>query len=178
MTKLGIRDEWSIAGDPGEVHDLLCAADLFIAARYGTPVPRRRIQSTERLVASRSVRLLRERGTAIAMFTLTWEPSFETATDIFPPTAKPIYMQRLAVSPDLDGGDTLVGLRCVRQAMETARELGATAIRAETNPDLTNTVRLIEQFGFTAYGPVLDDGGVRRIRLQNILHEPERDRTA
>ncbi|WP_263166127.1 hypothetical protein [Streptomyces sp. SCSIO ZS0520] len=175
MTKQGadLSDGWSIAADAAEVHELLCASDVFVAATYGTPVPRRNRESTDGLVSAGAVHLLRQGGVATGMFTLTWAPSFTTGTDIFPDTAKPIYMQRMAVLPDRVTGGELTGLMCVRRAMEAALEYGATAIRAETNPDLTNTLLLIEQFGFRPYGPVLADGGVRRIHLQNDLEIPE-----
>ncbi|WP_157872200.1 GNAT family N-acetyltransferase [Streptomyces silaceus] len=164
-----IPDGWSIASDADGVHELLLASDAFIAATYGTPVPRRNRASTEGLVSSGAVHVLRQEGAAVAMFTLTWEPPFSIETDFFPGTDKPIHMQRLAVLPDRVTGGELTGLRCVRRAIETARDAGATAIRAETNPDLTNTVRLIEKFGFRPYGPVLADGPVRRVYLQNDL---------
>ncbi|MEU2061992.1 hypothetical protein [Streptomyces sp. NPDC013455] len=174
MTKHGaeLSDGWSIATEADEVHELLCASDAFVAATYGTPVPRRNRESTEGLVSAGAVHLLRQDGTATGMFTLTWAPTFSIGADIFPHTDKPIHMQRLAVLPDRMASGELTGLMCVRRAMEVALEYGATAIRAETNPDLTNTVRLIERFGFKTYGPVLEHGGVRRIYLQNDLGIP------
>ncbi|MEU6173859.1 hypothetical protein ABZ832_18285 [Streptantibioticus parmotrematis] len=174
MTKHGaeLSDGWAIASEADEVHELLCASDAFVAETYGTPLPRRNRESTEGLVSAEAVHILRQEGVAAGMFTLTWKPSFTTETDFFPHTDKPIYMQRLAVLPDRVTGGELTGLMCVRRAMEVALEYGATAIRAETNPDLVNTVRLIKQFGFEQHGPVLAHGGVRRIYLQNDLGIP------
>ncbi|AUG77897.1 hypothetical protein CFP65_3090 [Kitasatospora sp. MMS16-BH015] len=157
--------DWETATDPGEVHDLLLASDLHVAASYGLPVPQRNPHSTELLVGEGRVHLLRVDGAAAAMFALTSTPAFEVDLGIFPPAVRPAYLRRLAVRPERLADGELYGPMCVRRATEEAARSGAGALRAETNPDLAGIVRLLEAFGFRRYGPVRTEGWMRRVYL-------------
>ncbi|MEH1016307.1 hypothetical protein V6U90_24780 [Micromonospora sp. CPCC 206060] len=165
---------WERATDVDEVHDLLCASDTHVTGRYGSPVPVRRRESTDRLVSAGEVRLLRRNGRAAATFTLTTRAPFSPAweREIYPPARRAVYLMRLSVRPDLQTDGSLIGLRCVRKAIEVAADTGADVLRSETNPDLTATLQMLFTVGFTQYGPILSDEGDRRRRiyLQKDLH--------
>jgi hypothetical protein len=68
---------WEDATDAAEVHALLEACDAHQADATGTPRPVRRRETTAALVEGRHVRLLREDGRAVGMFTLTTRPRAE-----------------------------------------------------------------------------------------------------
>ncbi|MFE9004582.1 hypothetical protein ACFYOY_21005 [Streptomyces sp. NPDC007875] len=161
---------WEVSQDPREVHALLCACDARQAAASGTPAPRRRPETTERRVRAGAVRLLRHGAHPAGMFTLTWDPPFTVDDGVFPRAERPMHLSRLAVAPEwLDDG-SLVGLRCVRHAIEEATRAGADVLRSEANPDLTDTRSLLDVLGFRQYGPTLGDaGGSRRAHLQKTL---------
>jgi L-amino acid N-acyltransferase YncA len=63
----------------------------------------------------------------------------------------------------------LIGVQCVRRAVDVAREIGAEVLRSEANPDLAATRQLLGQLGFEQVGPVEEEGGVRRVALQKSL---------
>jgi hypothetical protein len=156
------------ATDVGQVHELLCASDAYAAARYGLPAPVRNPATSCSLVEQGLVHLLRRGGVAAAMFTLGWNPPFEPPTE-FPPAAKPAYLRRLAVAPAHLAEDPLLGAQTLRRAVEVATALGADALRAETNPDLSGIVALMTTFGFRQYGLTRTDGWMRRVYLQKQL---------
>ncbi|MFE2353648.1 hypothetical protein [Streptomyces parvulus] len=161
---------WETARDADEVHALLQACDARQALSHGSPVPVRNPATTARRVGAGEVHLLRHAGEPAGMFTLSWEPPFALDPDAFPPARRPAYLGRLAVAPErLDDG-TPVGASCVRRALELAADRGADALRAEANPDLTNTVRLLELLGLRRHGDVLTDArGRRTVRLHKPL---------
>jgi hypothetical protein len=128
------------------------------------PAPARRLAPTRRRVFASAVHLLRVEGEPVAMFTLTWEPAFDTGLDVFPPARLAAYMSRLAVAP---GHDALTGARCVRRA--AAAEAGADVLRSEANPDLRASDALLRMHGFEPFGPVEVAGGLRGVRLQKQL---------
>lgn len=151
---------WELGTDPVEVHALLCASDAYHAARTGTPVPARRTESTERHVRSGHTWLLRQGGTAVAMFTLSPSAPYDADAAGFPTGRRPRYLQRLAVRPEHTG--SLAGTRCVRKAIEIGRRQGADCLRAEANPDLAATYQMLCGLGFTQVGPVHQDDSSRR----------------
>jgi hypothetical protein len=170
MTDTPAGWDWERAADPQQVHGLLCASDAFQAARSGTPVPARRIDTTERHVRAGAVYLLRYKGEPAAMFTLTSVPPFDLSTTDFPPADSPVHLQRLAVRPDLVITGSLVGARCVRKAIEVGVTGGADVLRSEANPDLPGTRTLLHEFGFRQYGPEHADATGRRwVHLQRDL---------
>lgn len=160
---------WEIATDLQEVHELLCTSDAQQALMYGVPAPVRRLESTRRHVEAGATRILRQDGDAAGMFTLTWVPPFNEETARFPSRLKPAYLQRLVVSPRWRRGDSLVGPRCLRCAIEVAIDRGADALRAEANPDLKATRTFMQLLGFEQHGPTLTDGALRRIYLEKDL---------
>ncbi|GAA1094034.1 hypothetical protein [Streptomyces javensis] len=161
---------WEVSRDPREAHALLCACDAHQAAASGTPAPRRRPETTEARVRSGSVRLLRHGACAAGMFTLTWDRPFTVAEGVYPHADRPIHLSRLAVAPEWLADGSLVGLRCVRHAIEEAARAGADVLRSEANPDLRETRSLLDILGFRQYGPTLgDEGGSRRVHLQKTL---------
>jgi hypothetical protein len=103
------------------------------------------------------------------MFTLTREPPFDQDLTIFPPTEKPVYLSRLAIQPEYLKQHSIVGVRCVRKAIEFAMDQGADAIRSEANPDLLQVFTLLNLLGFRQYGPTLSQGARRRVYLQKSL---------
>ncbi|MEV8093591.1 hypothetical protein [Kitasatospora sp. NPDC085879] len=168
---------WERAGDAAEVHALLRACDAHQAERSGTAAPDRSLATTEALVRLGAVHLLRSDGRAVAMFTLTTAPRPEPATDDYPPASNPVYLSRLAVAPDLLADGTLMGVRCVRKAVQLAGGTGADALRAEANPDLVNTRAMLADLGFEQHGPVhADETGRRYVRLQRTLRPGEKPR--
>lgn len=147
-----------------------------MSSRYGSPAPLRSRQSTASLIGAGAVHLLRRNGVAAGAFTLTPQAPFAArwAEQVFPPARQPIYLMRLAVRPELQTGGSLVGVRVLRKAIEVAADGGADALRSETNPDLTATLRMLLAVGFTQYGPVLTgQDGRRRVYLQRELAGPE-----
>ncbi|WP_052845416.1 hypothetical protein [Streptomyces sp. NRRL S-31] len=162
-------EQWEIAASAEEVHALLGASDAYAAERHGLPVPRRNMDSSRGLVEAGVVRMLRVDGEPAAMFTLTWKPTFTAEPGVFPPARRPVYLQRLAVRPEFVTGGRMLGLMCMRKAMEEAAGMGADALRAETNPDLGAVVQVLESYGFRRYGEVETDGWMRRVRFQYDL---------
>jgi len=120
-------------------------------------------------VRSGSVHLLRHEGRPAAMFTLTWEPPFDASATTFPPARKPIYMGRLAVAPEWLANGSLVGVRCVRRAIEIAEQAGADALRSEANPDLARVRALLDALGFEECAAFQSADGRRAVHLQKTL---------
>ncbi|EST26303.1 hypothetical protein N566_24160 [Streptomycetaceae bacterium MP113-05] len=147
---------WEDAADAVEVHTLLEACDAHQADATGTPRPVRRRETTVALVDGRHVRLLREDGRAVGMFTLTTRLRAEEPPGQ-PHADRPAYLSRLAVAPDLLAAGSPVGVRCVREAIRLAGSLGADALRAEANPDLRGTRAMLASLGFEQCGPVHSD---------------------
>lgn len=165
------KDRWEVASDAQAVHALLATSDAYAASRHDLPLPERSMASSERSVAAGAVHLLRRGGRPAAMFTLS-EQVPQSAFDVDYPTAnRPVYMRRLAVDPDALASDGLLGVHTLRRIVEVATAMGADAIRAETNPDLAGIVRLLQQFGFQQYGPVVTEGWMRRVNLQKQLEQ-------
>ncbi|MGW2051685.1 hypothetical protein ACWCPF_42120 [Streptomyces sp. NPDC001858] len=161
---------WETARDPDQAHALLRACDSYQARKYGSAAPVRNFRTTERRVQAGEVHLLRHGGEAAGMFTLSWDPPFTLAPDVFPPAVEPAYLGRLAVAEKWLADGTPIGATCVRRAMELASAGGADALRSEANPALTDTLKLLELLGFRRHGPVLTDGtGRRAVRLQKDL---------
>jgi hypothetical protein len=103
------------------------------------------------------------------MFTLTWDPPFDTAAANFPRAQKPAYLCRLAVNPAVLDGGSMVGARCVRRAVELASRSGADALRSEANPDLTAVRSMLDLFGFEEHGHAQSEDGRRQVYLQKLL---------
>ncbi|MGH3898517.1 MAG: hypothetical protein ACRDTA_09730 [Pseudonocardiaceae bacterium] len=164
---------WETATDPEEVHLLLCASDAYQAARYGVAIPIRQQSTTDRLVRTGAVHLLRLGPETIGMFTLSRTPPFDDLS-AFPPANNPAYLQRLAVRPEHLEDTSIAGARCLRKAIELAARRGADALRAEANPDLTATHTLLQLMGFSQYGEVHTDGVRRWIFLQKALQTTDR----
>ncbi|MGC4807628.1 hypothetical protein [Micromonospora sp. DT233] len=160
---------WVVADDPVEVHDLLCASDAHQAAATGSPVPARRLATTSQRVASGSVHLLRAGGRAVGMFTLTWDAPYDASAVPFPAARRPSYLSRLSVRPDELAAGSLVGVRCVRRAIQVAGAQGADDLRAEANPDLAPTWALLTGLGFLPCGPTHSDAAGRSWAY---LHRP------
>ena len=155
---------WCVARDPDAVHALLVTCDAKAAAETGTPAPDRRQSSTEFLVAAGVVHVVLVDDAPVATVTVGPYPSFDA--DGLPPAETPWYMQRLAVLPDRQG--SLLGVSAVRHAMATARAGGATALRAEANPDLPGPLALLLAVGFVRYSTD-EHGPARRTFLQASL---------
>jgi quercetin dioxygenase-like cupin family protein len=161
---------WELATDPEPVHELLCRSDVHHAAHTGTPVPRRNWDSTDRHVRSSAVHVLRRGDELAAMFTLSDHPPFNLAETAYQPATRPVYLQRLAVAPHLLEEGSLVGVRCVRRAIELAERSGADVLRSEANPDLAGPVSVLHQSGFVQRGPVhADSSGRRWVHLERSL---------
>ncbi|MEU5646352.1 hypothetical protein [Streptomyces milbemycinicus] len=163
---------WQTATGADEVHTLLTSCDAHQAAISGTPAPRRRQETTRRLVESGSVHLLRHTTGPAGMFTLTRRPPSGTDEEVFPPAERPLYLSRLAVAPAWLTAPALVGLRCVRRAVEVAAGMGGDVLRAQVNPDLRDTCALLGLLDFTPCGPTFDDGSGRRHAHLHRLLDP------
>ncbi|MEU5610628.1 hypothetical protein AB0H03_18160 [Streptomyces sparsogenes] len=166
---------WLTATDPDVVHALLTSCDAHQAATSGTPAPARRPETTRRLVESGAVHLLHHTTGPAGMFTLTERPPTGTDETVFPPAERPLYLSRLAVAPAWLTAGALVGVRCVRRAVEVATDRGGDVLRAQVNPDLRDTCALLALLGFTPCGPTFDDGAGRR---HAHLHRPLRPAAA
>ncbi|MGY0236072.1 hypothetical protein [Longispora urticae] len=161
---------WERASDAPVVHELLCASDAHHAAATGTAAPVRRPGTTAGLVAARSVWLLLRDDHPVGMFTLTDTPPEDVDRACFPPAARPRYLRRLVVAPGEIVAGSLVGVSCLRMALQVAAEQGADAVRAEAHPDLTGSVELLTRHRFVRCGQVHgDDTGRRWIHLQRSL---------
>lgn len=160
---------WSLAEDPDEVHELLCASDRHAAEQHGLTVPRRSRATTGGLVADGCVQVLREQGEIAAMFTLTSRPPYSLAETGFPARSAPRYLQRLAVRPDLLRAGSLIGVQSVARAIELSTAQGADALRAEANPDLVGVLEMLLTLGFRRYGEPAPEGPLRRVYLQRDL---------
>ncbi|MER7460025.1 hypothetical protein [Micromonospora sp. NPDC126480] len=152
--------------DADAVHALLRESDAYQAAKTGTGVPARRLETTRRLVAAGAVRILAADDVPIAMFTLTETPPFDLAATGYGPSPRPLYLQRLAVCAEAAAAGSLVGVQAVRRAIEEAQDLGATALRCEANPDLTGTRQLLDRLGFRQRGRVHADVTRRWVHLE------------
>ncbi|MEU4772786.1 GNAT family N-acetyltransferase [Micromonospora sp. NPDC023644] len=161
------RWTWEVGTDWAEVHELLCASDAHQAARNGLTAPVRNADTTKRWVRLGAVHVLRHGTEAVGSFTLSAYPPHGLDPAAYPPAERPVYLQRLSVAPAHAG--SLVGMRCLRRAVELAGETGADALRCEANPDLQATRRMLVVLGFAQYGPVLAEGGVRRVQLQKSI---------
>lgn len=161
---------WEVARDPGEVHALLETSDRA-QATAAMPAPRRNRSATEALVGSGGVHLLRCAGRPVAMVTVSERAPFDPSCAAFQPARRPLYMQRLAVDPDVTTGTVIPpGLLAARHAVATARERGADWLRCEANPTITRVVEMLRAVGFSVV-PSREDAGVReggppRIHLQ------------
>lgn len=158
---------WERASDAEEVHALLCACDAYHAS-LRAPAPERSKKTTRRRVAEGAVHVLRG-GKAMAMFTLTWAPTFDEPDGVFPPARKPAYMSRLAVDPAVLAQGTVLGAQCYRRALDLAAVEGADALRVEANPDLEDVFELLRILGFVQHGPTLSDDVRRRAFLQKTI---------
>ena len=159
---------WEVARDIDEVHDLLLSCDAHQAAATRTAVPARNRGTTPRRVERGQVQLLRCDGRAIASVTVSDDPPF-TLPPFLAPAPGCRYISRLSVSPaELNSGG-LVGLQCLRRAVEVARESGGLVLLSEANPDMESTWRLLALVGFREYGPVDETGQARRAYLEKVL---------
>ena len=169
----GMRGSWAWRladdADADTVHRLLEASDAYQARKYGLPLPTRSVETTRRSIRERRVHLLERDGEAVGMFTLGREPTFAEPLSTFPPRRNPYYLQRLAIQPAESERGSLVGVRCLRRALDLARAAGADAVRCEANPDLRSTLELFELFDFRRHGRASESSGLRRIYLQNDL---------
>ena len=163
-----ISSRWETSANPDEVHALLCACDSYTATP-GTQAPLRNIETTKRHVSVGAVHVLRFRNEAVAMFTLTWEAPFSEDPPVFPPARKPLYISRLAVKPEWLAKGSLVGVQCLRRAVELAESLGADVLRSEANPDLTRVRTLLQFLGFVEHAQKESADGRRSVYLQKTL---------
>ncbi|WP_320064502.1 hypothetical protein [Micromonospora sp. RTGN7] len=164
-----LPDGWAVADDPVEVHDLLCASDAHQAAATGSPAPARRLATTRQRVEAGAVHLLRVGGRAVGMFTLTAEAPYDASTVPFPAARQPHYLSRLSVHPDELAAGSLIGVRCLRRAVQVAAASGADSLRSEANPDLAPTWSLLTGLGFVPCGPTHSDPSGRSWAY---LHKP------
>ncbi|TYB69115.1 hypothetical protein FXF51_07670 [Nonomuraea sp. PA05] len=163
---------WEDGQDAAELHELLVLCDAHQAARSGTAAPARRVETTEALVSRGCVHVLRHGGKAVASFTLSGSPPSGLDTAAFPAARDPVYLSRLAVLPELLAGGSFAGVRCVRKAIRLAGDAGADVLRAEANPDLTDTRTMLLGLGFEQQGPVhADESGRRYVYLQKFLRQ-------
>ncbi|NRQ33075.1 hypothetical protein HII36_14670 [Nonomuraea sp. NN258] len=121
----------------------------------------RRLARTEQLVAEGAVHLLMAGDEIAGSFTLT-RPRAE-------PGDRPANLSRLCVAPRLIDAGRLIGVRCVRRAVELAVASGAGELLAEANPDLADTLALLRGLGFVQSGPVGSDGPRRFVSLRKPL---------
>lgn len=160
---------WEIARDPNEVHNLLGESDAYAAGESGTPAPVRNHKSTEAHVRTGAVHLLREDGRPAGTFTLSPRPAGGHDVSVYPPARRPLYLQRLAVGAAWRERFSLVGVQCLRRAIEIATQAGTDVLRAEANPDLDRVRTLLDLLGFAQWGDIVMEAGVRRVNLQKII---------
>ena len=163
---------WEIAGDAEEVHALLLRCDAYQATATSTPVPARNRATTQRRVESGQVHLLRHDGRAVGAVTVSADPPFELpAFMAATPTAR--YVSRLSVDPKELARGSLVGVQCLRRAVEVAARDRAEVLRSQANPDLRSTWQLLSLLGFEQRGPVSDAGYARHAFLEKRLAWPD-----
>lgn len=159
---------WEIGSDAEEIHELLCASDRY-SATPDAPAPQRKLATTEARIRSGGVHVLRKGSEAVAAFTLTWEQPFTQDISIFPSAHKAAYISRLAVRPEQLSEGEMLGMRCLRKAVELAETAGADALRSEANPDLLGVFTLLRKHGFEEHFRTRDADGTRRAYLQKNL---------
>jgi hypothetical protein len=62
-------------------------------------------------------------------------------------------MKRLVIASEYRKDTVLLGVRCVRFALETAAESGADFVRCEVNPHLKNVYEMLQMLGFLPICP-------------------------
>ncbi|MFI5907243.1 hypothetical protein [Dactylosporangium sp. NPDC051541] len=161
---------WRVADDPAVVHRIIEASDRRASQRSGKEPPKRRIESTRALVAAGLVHVGHLNARPSVTVTVGETAPFDVAESGLPAAEHPRYMQRLAVDPDADGA-LLLGFHAGRHAVAVATAAGADALRAETNPDYNDVVRMLAALGFEPYRTD-DSGPQRRIYLQRPIPLP------
>lgn len=139
---------WVVGTDAQEIHALLCESDKMAARTSNTSVPMRNMASSERYVASGNVHVLKDRGTAIAMFTLTTTPTFNPEGIDFPGAKSPVYLTRLAIHPEVQKDNKMLGFKTVKKMIEEAKRRGHDVIWNEVNPDIADVMKLLVLSGF------------------------------
>lgn len=160
---------WELASDAAQVHSLLEDSDAEQAIRYGIPAPRRNFSTTEYRVKSGEVHVAFLGEEAVGSFTLSALPPFELEADVFGPADNPRYLSRLCVASQQLRDGSLVGLRCLREAIAAAGRLGADALRSQANPDFADVVAMLELHGFQRRGVVMEHGPYRAVNMEKPL---------
>ncbi|MEV0230206.1 hypothetical protein [Nonomuraea sp. NPDC050786] len=164
-----VPPRWEVATDPAEVHNLLIASDAEQGSRYAIAPPQRNLSSTMRRVEAGEVHLLRIGAEPAAAFTLSADPPFELGAGLFPPAVAPLYLSRLCVSPKHLRAGSLVGVRCLREAIRMAENADADALRSQANPDFTDVLDMLTLHGFRPWGPIATHGPLRSVNMQKDL---------
>ena len=162
---------WELAADADLVHKLLLQSDQQHARATRTRAPTRSEASTASHVAAGYVRLQMSGDEILGMFTLSRIPTFDPSRSVLPDALDPMYLQRLVVVTNpVTTADPLVGLRCVRRAIDEAAASGADALRSEANPDLSRSYSLLLACGLNPFGQVDErSDGLRIVRLHMDL---------
>jgi hypothetical protein len=160
---------WDLATDADEVHALLQASDAEQAARYALPAPVRNLSTTVKRVEAGQVHLLRLGEQPVGAFTLSADPPFEIQPGVFPPAGRPLYLSRLCVAPEQLSIGSLVGVRCLREAIAAATRAGADVLRSQANPDFIHVLEMLRLHGFRQLGPPTGHRPLRSVNLQKDL---------
>lgn len=160
---------FEVATDAAEAHSLLCSSDAEQAHRYAIAAPQRNPATTEHRVRSGEVRVARLGGTAVGSFTLCEQAPFDLEPGVFGPARRPLYLSRLCVAPEQLRNGSLVGLKCLREAVAEAERSGADALRSQANPDFTDVLTLLELHGFQRRGPIREHADLRFVNMEKPL---------
>lgn len=156
---------WEVARDADEVHSLLCASDAH-QALPGMSVPQRNPATTQRHIHNHNVHAIRHTTTLVGCFTLTAQPPYGMDLSVFGDTGLAAYLQRLSIHPKWIAQNPLLGMRCVRHAAVVARQRAAASLRAEINPDIGGTHKMMRMLGFQQRGEVSGQAGRRKLCLE------------
>ncbi|MDB4966609.1 MAG: GCN5-related N-acetyltransferase [Myxococcales bacterium] len=131
------------AEDVARAHAILAACGRAMGERglpnWDPPYP---LEAMRAECTSRQVYVVREEDLDVATFTLGPEPLRPYPTDVFDPSLRALYLNRLAVVPERWGGG--LGRWCMADIDARARAAGAVVVRFDAfrdNPGLRDFYR-------------------------------------
>lgn len=144
-TQLG-RDE------VGAAHAIVAACGIALA-KAGLPnwVPPYPLERMQAEATSRQVYLVRDADGPVATFTIGLAPLRPYPPQIFDPTVRALYLNRLAVVPERWGGG--LGAALMGDVEARARAAGAAAVRFDAFRDNAPLRRFYRRLGYLERAP-------------------------
>jgi hypothetical protein len=164
--------KWRTGKDVDQIHSFLMESDKRNAVNG--IVPKRNISSTQFFVQNSMVEVLQNTlGEIAAMYTLSLKPLFDTAVyQESEPDIKAAYLCRLCISPDTNNEEFLLGVRCIKRAIERAKEYDCKRLRCEINPDLEKVKKMLLLLDFELFTDQKGNGknqSLKKAYMQKII---------